>query len=158
MDSLERYPLLQVKMAVYSSVLQFFMFKTGDGIESQEWILKPGIARMMPGQLPAYLQARQQHNSIHFRDLNMLHVTVGMLSLLGLVLLLNHALHRRRWDEATLPGLVLLALVGNAIICGTFSNPHDRYQSRLIWLPTLALLLARARDPHALQPAEESGT
>ena len=157
-DSVERYPVLQVKMAIYDSVLQFFMFKTGDGIESQEWILKPGIQRMMPGQLHAYLQARQQHNTIHFRDLNMLHVTVGMLSLLGLVLLLNHALLRRRWDEATLPGLVLLALIGNAIICGTFSNPHDRYQSRLIWLPTLALLLARARDPHALQPAEESGT
>jgi hypothetical protein len=157
-DSVKRYPFLQLKMAIYDSVLQFFMFKTGDGIESQEWILKPGIQRMMPGQLHAYLRARQQHNSIRFKDLNMLHVTVGMLSLLGLGLLLNHAVIRRRWDEATLPGLVLLALIGNAIICGTFSNPHDRYQSRLIWLPTLALLLARARDPHALQPVEESGT
>ena len=65
---------------------------------------------------------------------------------------------RRRWNEAALPGLILLALIGNAIICGTFSNPHDRYQSRLMWLPVLALLLARARDPHALQPAGESGT
>jgi len=157
-DSLKRYPLLQMKMAIYDSVLQFFMFKTGDGIESQEWVLKPGIQRMMPGQLHAYLQARQQHNTIRFQGLNMLHVTAGMLSLLGALLLLNHALLHRRWDEATLPGLVLLALVGNAIICGTFSNPHDRYQSRLIWLPTLALLLARARDPHALQPVEESGT
>jgi hypothetical protein len=157
-DSLKRYPLLQVRMAIYDSVLQFFEFRTGDGIESQEWVLKPGIQRMMPGQLHAYLQARQQHNSIRFRDLNMLHVTVGMLSLLGLLLLLNHAVHRRRWNDAALPGLILLALIGNAIICGTFSNPHDRYQSRLMWLPVLALLLARARDPHALQPAGESGT
>jgi hypothetical protein len=157
-DSLKRYPVLQVRMAIYDSVLQFFMFKTGDGIESQEWVLKPGIQRMMPGQLHAYLQARQQHNAIRFRTLNMLHVTVGMLSLLGLLLLLNHAILRRRWNDATLPGLILLALIGNAIICGTFSNPHDRYQSRLMWLPVLALLLARARDPHALQPAGESGT
>ena len=44
-----------------------------------------------------------------------------------------------------LPGLVLVALIGNAIICGTFSNPHDRYQSRLIWLPTLVLALAQMR-------------
>jgi hypothetical protein len=57
-----------------------------------------------------------------------------------------------------LPGLVLVGLIGNAIICGTFSNPHDRYQSRVLWLPALVLLLARARDPNALHPEEESGT
>src|SRR6185437_14849523 len=157
-DSLVRYPFAQLRAAIYDSVLQFFMFKTGDGIESQEQILRPGIQNMMPGQLHAYLEARQQHNAIRFQELNMVHVTVGMLSLLGLLLLLNRAVHRRRWDEGVLPVMVLLALMGNAIICGTFSNPHDRYQSRLMWLPALALLLARARDPRALQPAEESGT
>ena len=52
----------------------------------------------------------------------------------------------------------VLALLGNAIICGTFSNPHDRYQSRLMWMPVLVVLLARARDPKALQPIPESGT
>jgi hypothetical protein len=156
-DSLKRYPLAHVKAALYDSALQFFMFKTGDGIESQEWILKPEISTMMPGQLHAYLEARQQHNRIGFRDLNMLHVTVGMLSLLGVLLLLYHAGQRRRWDDSLLPGLVLLGLIGNAIICSTFSNPHDRYQSRLIWVPTLVLLIALARDPRALQPAEEAG-
>jgi len=155
-DSLVRYPFAQLRAAIYDSVLQFFMFKTGDGIESQEQILRPGIQNMMPGQLHAYLEARQQHNAIRFQELNMVHVTVGMLSLLGLLLLLNRAVHRRRWDEGVLPVMVLLALMGNAIICGTFSNPHDRYQSRLMWLPALALLLARARDPRALQPAEEA--
>jgi hypothetical protein len=81
-----------------------------------------------------------------------------MLSLLGLLVLLHRALIRRRWEEAALPGLVFIALIGNAIICGTFSNPHDRYQSRLIWLPSLVLVLARMRNPNALQPQEESGT
>jgi hypothetical protein len=57
-----------------------------------------------------------------------------------------------------LPALVLLGLIGNAVICGTFSNPHDRYQSRIIWLPSLVLLLAVARDRRALQPVPESGT
>jgi hypothetical protein len=88
----------------------------------------------------------------------MVHVTVGIVSLLGLLLLLQRALIRRRWDEAALPGLVLTALIGNAIICGTFSNPHDRYQSRLIWLPTLVLALARMKNPNVLRPLEESGT
>ncbi len=156
-DSVLRYPFAQVKAAVYDSVLQFFMFKTGDGIESQEQILRPGFQSLLPGQLRAYLQARQQKNAIRFQELNMVHVTVGMLSLLGVLLLLNHVLASRRWDEGVLPAVVLLGLIGNAIICGTFSNPHDRYQSRLIWLPALVLLIARARDPKALQPAEDRG-
>ncbi len=42
-DSLRRYPLLQMEAAVRDSVRQFFTFKTGDGIESQEWVLKPEI-------------------------------------------------------------------------------------------------------------------
>jgi hypothetical protein len=80
------------------------------------------------------------------------------LSLLGLALVLNQALIRREWEEAALPGLVLIALIGNAIICGTFSNPHDRYQSRIIWLPSLVLALAQMRDPRTLRPQAESGT
>ena len=152
MDSLARYPLMNLKAALYDSILQFFMFRTGDGIESQARILKPELSHDTPGQLSAYLSARQQTRKIRFESLNMIHVTVGMLSLLGLLLLLNHAVLRRRWDQTTLPGLVLLGLIGNAIICGTFSNPHDRYQSRVMWLPALVLLLARARDPDALHP------
>jgi hypothetical protein len=154
LDSLERYPLMQVKAALYDSVLQFFEFRTGDGIESQASIIWPELKKVAPSELSGYASARQQTQKIRFEALNMIHVTVGMLSLLGLAMLLNHALLRGRWGDMTLPGLVLLGLVGNAIICGTFSNPHDRYQSRLMWLPVLVLLLARAKDPHALEPDE----
>jgi hypothetical protein len=157
-DSLERYPGMQVKAALYDSVLQFFEFRTGDGIESQINIIWPELKAVAPGELPAYASARQQRQRIRFQTINMVDVTVGMLSLLGMLMLLSHFAHGRRWEQMSLPGLVLLGLIGNAIICGTFSNPHDRYQSRLMWLPALALLLARARDPDALHPEEESGT
>ena len=156
-DSIRRYPFLQAKAALRDSVQQFFTFKTGDGIESQEWVLKPEIQKMMPAQLSDYLAAEQQMGKLRFATLNMVHVTIGMLSLLGLLMLLHHALTRRRWEDAALPGLVLTALIGNAIICGTFSNPHDRYQSRLIWLPSLVLILARMKNPKVLQPVEEVG-
>ena len=157
-DSLARYPWMHLKAAATDSALQFVQFKTGDGIESQQYILKPGFARMLPGQLPAYLAARQQTEIIRFKDINLIHVPVAAISLLGLALLLCHAVLRRLWDGAVLPATVLLALLGNAIICGTFSNPHDRYQSRLMWIPALVLMLAMARDPKALQPVPESGT
>jgi hypothetical protein len=157
-ESLKRYPVMHLHAAVYDSLLQFLQFKTGDGIEPQLSILESGFKRMIPGQVPAYLGARQQRNLIRFKTLNLIHVPVGAMSVLGLLLLLQHAGLRRAWDQASLPALVLLGLVGNAIICGTFSNPHDRYQSRVIWLPSLVLLLAVARDRRALQPVAESGT
>jgi len=53
-DSIRRYPLLQVVDAVRDSVRQFFTFKTGDGIESQEWVLKPVFAKDAPGQMPIW--------------------------------------------------------------------------------------------------------
>ena len=127
-------------------------------LESQEWILKPELQKATPAQVPAYLAARQQRGHFRFTVLNMIHVTVGFLSLLGLALLLYRALIRGRWEEATLPGLVLVALIGNAIVCATFSNPHDRYQSRVIWLPTLVLALAQIRNPKSLRALAESGT
>jgi hypothetical protein len=157
-ESVKRYPLMNLKAAVTDSVLQFLDFKTGDGIEPQLTILESGFKHLIPSQVPAYLEARQQRGVLRFKTLNMIHVPVGALSVLGLLLLLHNATRRKLWDQASLPALVLLGLMGNAIICGTFSNPHDRYQSRIIWLPSLVLLLAVARDRRALQPVAESGT
>jgi hypothetical protein len=154
-DSLLRYPMMHLRAAILESVRQFGQFKTGDGIESQQAILVRNFRETIPRQLAAYLAARQQNETIRFRAINLVHVPVGVLSLAGLLMLLRHAARRGRWREVALPATVLLALMGNAIICGTFSNPHDRYQSRLIWVPVLVLLLARARDPRALQPLPE---
>jgi hypothetical protein len=39
---------------------------------------------------------------------------------------------------------ILLALLGNAAITGGLSGPHDRYQSRIMWLPPALALLASA--------------
>jgi hypothetical protein len=157
-ESVKRYPVMHLRAAVMDSLLQFLQFKTGDGIEPQLDVLEPNFKRMIPHQVPAYLEARQQRGLIRFKVLNLIHVPVGAMTVLGLVLLLQHAGLRRAWDQASLPALVLVGLIGNAIICGTFSNPHDRYQSRVIWLPGLVLLLAVARDRRALQPVPESGT
>jgi hypothetical protein len=48
---------------------------------------------------------------------------------------------RRRDDMLYLPAFILAALLGNAFICGVLSNPHDRYQSRLMWVASLAAIL-----------------
>ena len=158
LESLKRYPVMHLRAAVYDSFVQFLQFKTGDGIEPQQSIIEPNFQRVIPAQIPAYREARQQRGLIRFKTLNLIHVPVGAMSVLGLFLLLQHAGVRRDWNQGLLPAMVLLGLIGNAVICGTFSSPHDRYQSRIVWLPSLVLLLALARDRRALQPVAESGT
>ena len=158
LETFKRYPVMHLRAAANDSLLQFLQFKTGDGIEPQMSIQERPFRRVIPEQIPAYLEARQQRNLIRFKTLNLIHVPAGAMSLLGLLLLLQHAVLRRAWEQASLPALVLLGLIGNAVICGTFSNPHDRYQSRIIWLPSLVLLLAVTRDRRALQPVTEPQT
>ena len=60
---------------------------------------------------------------------------------------------RRRHVAAWFLAVALLALPVSAAITGGLSTPHDRYQSRIVWLPTCiaflsvpALLRRRRRD------------
>jgi hypothetical protein len=56
---------------------------------------------------------------------------------------------RRRFDLSpqmvALCATVLLALLVNAAVCGTFSHAAERYQSRLISLAPLAMMILIAR-------------
>jgi hypothetical protein len=33
-------------------------------------------------------------------------------------------------------------LLGNALICGVMSGPHDRYGARMVWIATLTIAIA----------------
>ena len=88
-ESLKRYPAMHLHAAVSDSLLQFVQFKTGDGIEPQLSILEPNFQRTIPRQVPAYLEARQQRGLIRFKILNLIHVPVGAMSVLGLLLLIS---------------------------------------------------------------------
>jgi hypothetical protein len=35
--------------------------------------------------------------------------------------------------------------LGNAIVCGVISDPHDRYGARIVWIAVFAVALAAAR-------------
>jgi hypothetical protein len=152
-DALARYPLWNAELAARDALQQFTLFYTGDQIEPQQWILYRDFHGFIPDQLPAYSVARQQKGKLHFGVINFVHVPVGFV-ILGL---LFAALSWSWWmgdaRATALLGFVLLALIGNAVICGVFSNPHARYQSRLIWVPAYALaLLAVDRRMAALRP------
>jgi hypothetical protein len=145
-DSLKRYPLLHLKMAVLNTLEQLVTFETGDGIEPLNDIPVPAMMRHMPDQLDDYRASRQQQDRIDFDWINALHIPVGGLSIIALGAILIAAVWRRCWtDRAFLPAFLLIALFGNAFICGALSNPHDRYQSRLMWPASFAVILLTAR-------------
>jgi hypothetical protein len=44
-----------------------------------------------------------------------------------------------------LAATAVFAVLGNAVVCGVISGPHDRYGARLAWVATFALLIAAIR-------------
>jgi hypothetical protein len=158
-ESLRRYPLTSLGTGLWQSFRQFWMFRTGDGYFPQQEVLDTEFRNFLPFQFKHYLEARQQRGVLRFADVNVVHYPLALLSLIWLAFVLRSAVRRRQWERAALPAFVFLALIGNALICGLFSGPHDRYQSRLIWLPALVLLLTeRPRLELTLRRPVESGT
>ncbi len=43
-------------------------------------------------------------------------------------------------DRSIFIGIILLGILVNAFVCGAMSTPHDRYQTRLLWLIPLIFL------------------
>ena len=158
-DSIRRYPLLQIESVLRDTAVQFVTYKTGDQIEPQQWALKSAFAQFVPAQVPAYLAARQQRGEFRFRMVNLIDEPVAGIVLVGLAAMLFYAFAQRRRKTAVLLGYVLVALLGNAFICGALSNPHARYQSRIIWIVPFALVLAAVDWRIAsLRGVVESGT
>jgi hypothetical protein len=48
-------------------------------------------------------------------------------------------------DLGILATTATLALLANAVVCGVFANPHDRYGARLVWLAPFIVLVAAWR-------------
>ncbi len=141
--TLAEYPALHLKKAAAAAALQFVEVATGDGITPYNWHVQWIFERFAPNALPHYLASRQARAPFDFSRVNAVQVPFALaaIALMPLALLL-----RRRLAIAPAEGafiaLVLAALIGNAAICGVFSNPHDRYQSRLAFLAPFSLAIA----------------
>ncbi len=148
-DTLLRYPLMHIATAVEATLAQFITFATEVSIEDNDptfWAFE----KYVPQWRPALMAARQQSEPFNVAPLNYLHVPVAGFAIAGLILAL---LLRRRLNiapqAAALCCVILLALAANAAVCGVFSHPVNRYQSRLVLLTpfAVAILLARRWTP-----------
>ena len=85
--------------------------------------------------------AAQQRDRFDFTAINWIDVPLA-LAASALVPILVVRLRRRRPALAALALSATLALLANAAICGIFSGPSARYQSRLAPIAPLAALVA----------------
>ncbi len=150
--SLLQYPTLHVATALRSTVQQFVMVKTGDGIVRTVWDTYGAIERLFPQVIASSHTALQRSGLLNFESLNLLHepLALGAMALLPFVLLL--AFRRRELtDLGMLAGTAGLGLLANAFVCGVFSGPHDRYGARMIWIATFVVAIAAARLVPAIE-------
>jgi hypothetical protein len=146
LGSLNDYPAWQAEAALEATAGQLAHVATGEGTIG--WLPHTYgiIEHYIPSQIKPMRAAHQQHWDINFAAVNRLHVPVAFGSMLVVVAMFMRASWRRKFDDlALLAATVTFALLGNAVICGVISGPHDRYGARLVWIATLTVLLAAAR-------------
>jgi len=152
-------PVAHVTTAASNSIDQFLSFITEVATDPEDNSHTRDTFRdLLPRLSPQFFAARQQARPFDVSPLNYLHVPVGALSVLGLIGVLIFGRRLALSDRvAALAATVLLALSINAVICGVFSHPADRYQSRLMPLAPLALIIAAALTWRGLRsPGERS--
>ena len=144
-DTLTEYPLAHATTAIQAAVAQFFTFQTEVGIDDNgptRWAFE----EFLPKLYPTLLAARQQAEPFDVEPLNRLHLPVAYISLALIALAM---VFRRRLglsDRTYALCLTLLAaLAASAVICGVFSHPVDRYQSRLVLLAPFVVAIITAR-------------
>jgi hypothetical protein len=143
-DTLRMYLGMHVATAIGSTLKQLAMMKTEVSVNPE--YNAPAIeslGELVPQIMPRLNAARQQAAPFSLDWLNIVHVAVAAISVLGLIgIVLLASRFAIAPPVVALAFTVLVALGGNAAICGIFSNPVDRYESRLIWLAPLALFIA----------------
>lgn len=125
---------------------QFAQFATGDGLNPWPETVTPWISRdFPPAEFAAYRAARQSRGELSVPpSLRWLHQAAAWAGLAGCAALAVLG-HRRRHLLGGFAVALLFGVLVNAAITGGLSGPHDRYQSRVIWLPLALVLLALLR-------------
>jgi hypothetical protein len=137
------YPGLQLESAVQSTAEQLIDVHTGEGVLNIIWHTYSIIEKFTPRLAPAMQAARQQKGELSFTAINDLQYPLALIAIALLPVLVWLA--RRRKLPAPigeLAAFLIVALLGNAFVCGALANPHDRYGARMVWLAALAVILA----------------
>ncbi len=165
LDTLRLYPGAHLAAAARATLDQLLLLKTTASVSrAHNAFALETLARLAPDLMPRLSAARQQQQdgfelaprtmpwlrapvqeaeAFTFVPLNLVHVPAAYLSIALLPVIVGLGIRKRLPSGAAALALtVLLSLLANAAIAGVFSNPVDRYQSRLVWLALFAAFIA----------------
>jgi hypothetical protein len=140
--TLRTEPGANVLAAARDTLAQLVAVGTGDGISPEnnqhaEWAL----SEVAPKAMPHFRAAPQQNAQFDFTAINVVQLPLALLASAAAPIIF--LLWRRRQPGISALALsATLALVANAAICGIFSSTNARYQSRLVPIATLTVLIA----------------
>jgi hypothetical protein len=133
------FPLAAAKATALNTLRQLAMVGVGEGwVRMSKDFHFAAVYRWYPSDVPSFEHARQQQNGdLDLSSLNALQQPIALIAQAGLPLLCLVGWHRRDRSGAGMALIMALALIGNAFVCGALSNPHDRYQNRIVWIAVL---------------------
>jgi hypothetical protein len=135
-------PVAELRAVARNGWEQLNRFASGDGLQAWPAQVDPWMDQDF--RSAAYHAARQQCGTLAVPDwLAAIHQAFAIAGIVSAALLL---ISRRRIEDtgARFMLLALLTLPLSAAITGGLSTPHDRYQSRIVWLPACVSLFVAA--------------
>ncbi|EPY01959.1 hypothetical protein [Magnetospirillum fulvum] len=145
-DAIRRFPLKVLSAAFDNTVEQLQSIDSGEDLVPMTWHFVKTQLRHFPDEFREFRFARQQRRpALDFTAQNDFQVPVNYAAELALLAVLVVAWRRRDRSTTGLAVIVTLAIIGNAIVCGAISNPHDRYQNRVVWLALFAVAIGAVR-------------
>jgi hypothetical protein len=142
-DAISAEPGRLIAAAWNNTIEQLTRFDSGDGIESWNGPVGSWIDKDFPDQERGdYHAARQQVGTLAVPPPLVLAHRIAALGGIGAALVLLPVAWCRRHVAAWYLAFALLALPLSAAITGGLSAPHDRYQSRIVWLPACIAFLS----------------
>jgi hypothetical protein len=153
--SLLSYPLWSLRIAGGHLLHQLVRFETGDWLRPflDNTSVDTAIARYFPHSYSAYRSSRQSMGELPLQRWSFVHLAAALVSLVVLAFAMVWMVRRYYYYRLlVLSSTIVLGLIGNAAICGPLAIVTNRYQSRLIWLTTFAVMLfvvaaIKARSP-----------
>ena len=127
---------------------QFFNFPTGRelGHLGEGMQIYRMVTTYFPSEADAYRHSRQYLGELNMNLVNGIDIPVAYVSLFALIALLGLRILKHDATFIIFSSVILLALFGNAILCGGLSSGEARYQSRLISLVPLAAAVGFLRS------------
>lgn len=148
---LARYPEEVFGHSFTAAIDQMIEIELGEGLgpkTKDNWAgeFVSTVKARFPAEADDYLGAVQNRGEgFNFVRINNIQVPLSVILLATSIAGGLLALRRNDPRMAGFAFTVLIGMFGNALVCGALSNPHDRYQNRLAWLPLIVVAAALAR-------------